>query len=182
MFKLFASALVALVAFAAPSAFAQDEGLKWDLTSRPTLAVQLPGMSYHFQDPEATDRKWNETHLGIGIEWRSKWNDNDWVFKKSLGLMRDSVESWGAHGGLVWQKEFLPDSTTWSAALGPGLFAFYRALHFDGKREWLPAILPVLSLEHRPSGFGLNVLYVPHFKTRDGEMPAVLFAQFTKRF
>lgn len=157
------------------------EELQWDLSSRPAVAILLPGMSHHFQAPEATNRKWNETHAGLGLETRSKWNEDDWYFKTAIGVMRDSVDSWGGYGGAVWQKRVF-DGASWVADAGGGLFLFYRALHFDGERMWLPGALPVLSVEHKHTGIGLNVLYVPHFKTNAGEMPAVLFAQLTKRF
>lgn len=177
------SLLLSLSSFAAKAT--QDtpagEELRWDLTSRPAVAILLPGMSHHFQPPENTARKWNETHAGLGLETRSKWDENGWYFKTAIGLMRDSVESWGAYGGAVWQKRVF-DGESWVVDAGGGLFLFYRALHFDGERMWLPGALPVVSLEHKQTGIGLNVLYVPHFKTDAGEMPAVIFAQLTKRF
>lgn len=157
------------------------EELRWDLSNRPAVAIILPGMSHHFQAPKNTTRKWNETHAGIGLETRSKWGDNGWIFKKAVGIMRDSVESWGAYGGAVWQKRVL-ESPSWVVDAGGGAFLFYRALHFDGERMWLPGLLPVVSVEHKSTGIGLNVLYVPNFQTDAGEMPAVIFAQLTKRF
>jgi hypothetical protein len=175
--------LLSLFSFAAratPNTPAGEE-LRWDLSSRPAVAILLPGMSHHFQSPANTTRKWNETHDGIGLETRSKWNEADWYFKTAIGLMRDSVDSWGAYGGAVWQKRVF-DGESWVVDAGGGVFLFYRALHFDGNRMWLPGALPVLSLEHKNTGIGLNILYVPHFKTDAGEMPAVLFAQLTKRF
>lgn len=177
------SLLLSLMAFAANAA--QDtpagEELRWDLSNRPAVAIILPGMSRHFQAPENTARKWNETHAGLGLESRSKWDDNGWYFKKAIGVMRDSVESWGAYGGAVWQKRIYEDASLVVDA-GGGVFLFYRALHFDGEHLWLPGLLPVLSVEHKSTGIGLNILYVPHFKTDAGEMPAVLFAQLTKLF
>lgn len=175
--------LLSLACFAAratPDAPAGEE-LLWDLTSRPAVAILLPGMSHHFQPPEEKNRKWNETHSGLGLETRAKWGETGWYFKTAAGVMRDSVESWGAYGAAVWQKRVF-DSAEWSVDAGGGVFLFYRALHFDGEHMWLPGALPVLSLEYKKTGTGLNILYVPHFKTDAGEMPAVLFAQLTQRF
>lgn len=163
-----------LLFFLTPLAFAasatQDpntgEALRWDLSSRPAVALLLPGMSHHFQEPDTPSREWNET---------------GWYFKRAVGLMKDSVGSWGAYGGAVWQKRVF-ESDTWAIEAGGGVFLFYRALHFDGEHMWLPGALPVLSLEHLRSGLGLNIVYVPHFKTNAGEMPAVLYGQLTQRF
>lgn len=171
---------ISLVAGAAQSTPAGEE-LRWDLTRRPAVALLLPGMSHHFQPPESAGRKWNETHAGLGLESRSKWGENGWYFKTAAGVMRDSVESWGAYGGAVWQKRVY-DGESWAIDAGGGLFLFYRALHFDGEHVWLPGVLPVVSAEYKKTGTGLNVLYVPHFTTAAGEMPAVIFAQITQRF
>jgi len=178
-FRIIAAALLSL-AFTT-GASAQVEDLRWDLSGKPTLAIQLPGMSHHFDEPETEGRKFNETHLGIGLEWRTKWNDNGWVFKRSVGVMQDSLNMWGGYGGLVWQKELL-DHETWSAELGGGVFLFYRALRFEGERGWVPAVLPALSIEHKPTKIGVNILLVPRFNTSNGKMPGVIYAQFTKRF
>lgn len=171
------------LAFAASATQDQNTGeaLRWDLSSRPAVALLLPGMSHHFQEPENPSREWNETHAGLGLEWRAKWNETGWYFKRAVGLMKDSIGSWGAYGGAVWQKRVF-ESDTWAIEAGGGVFLFYRALHFDGEHMWLPGALPVLSLEHLRSGLGLNIVYVPHFKTNAGEMPAVLYGQLTQRF
>lgn len=167
------------LSFAGP--LATEAGLNWDLTpSRPGLAIQLPGMSHHFQKPQESGREWNQTHYGIGLEMRSSYSETV-VLKKSFGLMKDSLNMWGAYGGVTLQKR-LYESSAWRADLGGGAFLFYRALHFNGKRNILPGLLPVASLEHQETGLGINILYVPHVKMNNGEMPAVLYAQMTKRF
>jgi hypothetical protein len=178
--RLLLLSLLPMTASATPGTSAGEE-LQWDLTNRTALAILLPGMSHHFQPPQATNRKWNETHAGLGLETRSKWDETGWYFKAAGGVMRDSVESWGLYGGAVWQKRVF-ESPSWTIDAGGGLFIFYRALHFDGERMWLPGTLPVLSLDYKPTGTGLNILYVPNFKTNAGEMPAVLFAQLTQGF
>lgn len=180
---LLLSSLLSLSALAADPAqeIPAGEELQWDLSLRPAVALLLPGMSHHFQGPQDTSRKWNETHAGLGLETRSKWNNSGWYFKKAAGVMRDSVESWGAYAGAVWQKRVF-ESASWTVDAGGGLFLFYRALHFDGEHLLLPGVLPVLSVEYKNTGTGLNMLYVPQFKTDAGEMPAVVFAQLTQRF
>lgn len=156
------------------------EPLAWDLSSRPATILLLPGVSHHFQAPENSSRKWNQAHAGVGLARRSKWDEPGWYFKTAAGVMRDSVESWGAYGGVAWQYRVFDDAS-WLVDAGAGGFLFYRALKFDGPRVWLPGVLPVLSVEHKRTGLGINVLYVPNVRVDAGEMPAVIFVQLTKR-
>jgi len=187
MARFFAAILLSLLlspfsiaAGAIPDTPAGEE-LKWDLSSHPAVAILLPGMSHHFQPPEDKNRQWNETQWGLGLETVSKWNETGWYFKTAAGVMRDSVESWGAYGSVVWQKRVF-ESASWVVDAGGGAFLFYRAMQFDGKRMWVPGLLPVLTLEHKKTGTGLNIVYVPAFSADAGAMPAALFAQITQRF
>jgi len=166
-----------MAASAVPDTPAGEE-LKWDLSSHPALAILLPGMSYHFQPPEDKNRQWNETQWGLGLETVSKWDEPGWYFKTAAGVMRDSVDSWGLYGGVIWQKRVF-ESASWAVDAGGGVFLFYRAVQFDGEHMWVPGVLPVLTLEHKNTGTGLNIVYVPSFTA---DIPAVLFAQITQRF
>lgn len=185
MRKLLTSALLALAFAATPHAQAQvttsDPALMWDLTSQANLALQLPGMSHHFEEPKEPGRRWNENNTGIGLEWRSPVGTNGWTNKTTVGLMRDSHGKWGGYGGYAWQYR-LVDGASWQLDAGAGAFLFYRTVKFDGKLKLVPGVLPVLSIEHKPSGYGMNVLFVPNVKIGNYDMPAVLYAQFTKRF
>lgn len=145
-----------------------------------SLAVQLFGVSHHFDPPRSAHQTWNQQHEGLGLEW-SKVSSTDTVTSYSMGLLRDSVRSWGTYSGVTKQKR-LYSSATWSADIGGGAFVFYRALDFGGKHLLVPAVLPVASIEHRPSKLGFNVLFVPGFKVGEKEMPSVVFAQLKKDF
>jgi len=46
----------------------------------------------------------------------------------------------------------------------------------------VPAVLPVLSAEHKATRLGMNMVFVPKCKISGGTMPAVIFLQFTKAF
>lgn len=186
MLGLFKTALLSLLLPFLPFAVSANEDapagetLAWDLESRPALTLLLPGMSHHFDAPEDSARRWNETHAGLGLAWRSKWDETGWYLKTAIGTMHDSVESWGAYGGVAWQYRMF-DGASWLVDAGGGIFLFYRAVQFDGPHIWLPGALPVLSAEHRPTGLGLNVLYVPNVKFDAGEMPSVIYVQLTKQ-
>lgn len=185
MLRYLATLVVALVSAlslcANAVAASTDDGLLWDLSSRPVLALQLPGMSHHFQEPKAPGRRYNENHAGIGVEWRSLPAPSGWLTKASVGLMEDSLFAWGAYAGYVWQKR-LVDTQNWSLDAGGGVFLFYRTFDFEGEHRLVPGPLPVVSVEHKGTGIGMNILFVPHVKLGSREMPAVLYAQFTKTF
>jgi Antimicrobial peptide resistance and lipid A acylation protein PagP len=153
------------------------------------LTIQLPGMSHHFDQPTDSHgqpipgREFNERNWGIGIQIeRAMTGDWDqWVTKASFGLMKDSLDAMGAYAGYTWQKR-LVDRESYSVDLGGGAFLFYRTLQFDGPHQWIPAVLPVLSAQHKSLGLGINLVAVPRVQFSGGTMPGVVYLQFTKGF
>jgi hypothetical protein len=153
------------------------------------LTIQLPGMSHHFDEP--TDRhgqpipgrEFNERNWGIGIQVeRAMTGDwEQWVTKASFGLMKDSLDAMGVYAGYTWQKRLI-DKASYSVDLGGGAFLFYRTLQFDGPHMLIPAVLPVLSAEHKGLHLGINVVAVPRCQFSGGTMPGVIYLQFTKAF
>jgi len=153
------------------------------------LMIQLPGMSHHFDEP--TDRhgrpipgaEFNERNWGIGIQIeRAMSGDWDqWVTKASFGVMKDSLNAMGVYAGYTWQKRLL-DKPAYSVDLGGGAFLFYRTLQFGGPHELIPAVLPVLSAEHKELRLGINLVAVPRCHFSGGTMPGVIYLQFTKAF
>jgi hypothetical protein len=153
------------------------------------LTIQLPGMSHHFDQPTDSHgrpipgREFNERNWGIGIQIeRAMTGDWDqWVTKASFGVMKDSLDAMGIYAGYTWQKR-LVDSASYSVDLGGGAFLFYRTLQFDGPHLWVPAVLPVLSAEHKGLRLGINLVAVPRVQFSGGTMPGVIYLQFTKAF
>jgi hypothetical protein len=153
------------------------------------LMIQLPGMSHHFDEPTDSHgqpipgREFNERNWGIGIQIeRAMTGDWDqWVTKASFGLMKDSLNAMGAYAGYTWQKR-LVNKESYSIDLGGGAFLFYRTLQFDGPHQWVPAVLPVLSAEHKGLRLGVNLVAVPRVQFSGGTMPGVVYLQFTKAF
>ena len=153
------------------------------------LTIQLPGMSHHFDQPTDSHgrpipgREFNERNWGIGIQIeRAMTGDWDqWVTKASFGVMKDSLDAMGVYAGYTWQKRLL-DSESYSVDLGGGAFLFYRTLQFDGPHLWVPAVLPVLSAEHKGLRLGFNLVAVPRVQFSGGTMPGVIYLQFTKAF
>ncbi len=143
-------------------------------------ALHLPAFSQHFKDPKERNRRWSEEHPGIGIEWRDRRNDGT-VLKYSTGIVRDSFSVWGGYAGVSWQKE-LYASTTWRIDAGATALLWYRALKFEGSPELVPGVAPVLSLEHVPTGVGVNVFVVAPAKIGSWRIHGATIAQFTKTF
>jgi Antimicrobial peptide resistance and lipid A acylation protein PagP len=179
-----------LGASASPSAHApSDEVTKPWPSPVQHLTVQLPGMSHHFSKPlnkhgrEMPGREYNERNWGIGVqlEGRLTGDWDQWVTKTSFGLMKDSLNAMGVYAGHVWQKRMI-DGESFTADAGGGGFLFYRTLRFNGPHTLVPAVLPVLSIEHKATQLGMNTVFVPKCKISGGTMPAVIFLQFTKSF
>lgn len=153
------------------------------------LTIQLPGMSHHFDEPTDSHgqpipgREFNERNWGVGIQIeRAMTGDWDqWVTKASFGLMKDSLDAMGVYAGYTWQKRLI-NRDSYSVDLGGGAFLFYRTLQFDGPHQWIPAVLPVLSAQHKGLGLGINLVAVPRVQFSGGTMPGVVYLQFTKGF
>ena len=90
-------------------------------------------------------------------------------------------DAYGLYAGHAWQKR-LVDGAEYSVELGGGGFLFYRTLRFNGPHVLVPAVLPVLSVEHKATHFGVNVVVVPQCRVSGGTMPGVIYMQFTKAF
>lgn len=170
-----AFALLALTAHADPNTPALDlEAPGFE------KALHLPAFSHHFRDPKGRNRRWSEEHPGIGLEWRDRRNDGT-VLKYSAGVVRDSFKVWGGYAGVSWQKEFQV-SSTWRAEAGATALLWYRAMKFDSDPELVLGAAPMLSVEHIPTGLGMNVFVVPSAKIGSRRLIGATIVQLTKTF
>lgn len=151
---------------------------------RITHEVQLAGVSHHFSAPQAAGRDWNEQHDGLGVQ-RSRLEDGR-VLRYSAGYMRDSHGKQGLYAGLSLSRHFQYFSHSLDYGIAPMLL--WRTTRFDSKRlgpaphRLVPALMPMLTYEHRPSGFGANITASPPIKLGDDtRYPALVFLQFTMR-
>ena len=144
-------------------------------------ALELSGYSHHFQPPSGQYalKRWNDRNVGLGLEYRRPWTGGLWV-KWTGGAMLDSTNTWSVYGGGVLQMRVL-DSRAFSVDAGAGVFLFNRGFE-SGQRGWVAGPLPVLSLEHRPTGLGLSFSFVPKCDLGGRmESPATLYVQATYR-
>lgn len=187
---MLSAVVLTLAASSTAVATAADPPLAWDLEPARRLTLQLPGMSHHFDAPvdargrTLTHRRYNERNWGIGLQFEAPLDGDaaspaPWVLKSSFGLMRDSLNAMGLYAGRTLQKR-IADTPRHSADLGVGAFLFWRTLRFDGPHVVVPALLPAFSVQHKATGLGLNLVAVPRIKYGSGQLPGVVYAQFTK--
>lgn len=144
--------------------------------------LQTAALSHHFEPTRAPGREWNQTHAGLGLERRDINDDSAWQVRWTGGAMRDSRNFWGGYGGAAWMRQWRPSGSI-EASLGVGAFAFYRAVDWSGKHQWMPALLPTASIGAADGSVGLNIVYVPRFGKSDGSAtPPTLVGQFAFRF
>lgn len=123
-----------------------------------------------------------------------------------MGLMLGKAYSWHVYGeesirielgyaAGVWYRSYAvtKKDTAWHTTIippsQPGGFNTLDAtqLNYERteiKRAWIPFVLPVATFEHKPSGIGLNLSFIPKFKIAGRQISpvnAILF-QTTYRF
>jgi hypothetical protein len=137
------------------------------------------GLSHHFEPTHAAGRQWNEQHPGLGLE-RRETDRADWHWRQSAGIVQDSRSFWGGYAGASWMKEWRAPGAA-SLGVGLGAFAFYRSVSWSGRRAWVPALLPTLSLGLLDDRLGVNLMVVPPIGTDGDSRPALVFLQMTYR-
>ncbi len=165
----------------APMSTSSTEGSQGDTASQ--MWLHLPAVSHHFQPPLNPNRHWNQQHAALGVELAEPWEalNTRWTRRWTAGLLRDSLYSWGAYGGVAATHEVTRLGPLKFEA-GASALVFYRRMAFEGKRYPVPAVLPMVTAEWDQK-FGVHLLYVPHVRfSEHSEMPAVLFLQGRVRF
>ena len=95
-------------------------------------------------------------------------------------VQRDSFGATGAFAGVIASREWRGDTFDWR--LGLGALAFYRAKTSRPDMETLVGVLPVASVEHRPSGVGVNLAVAPNFRHDGRDRSGFVFLQLSYRF
>ncbi len=138
------------------------------------------GLSHHFVDTGASDRQWNQSHPGVGLEYRAR-PDSDWSGRWTLGVMRDSRNIPGGYAGGAYVRQFNRHGD-FNASVGLGAYLFYRSQSWDGRMTVVPAILPTLSFGLFENRVGVNFLAIPKVKIAGKQSTPLVFAQFTIRY
>ncbi len=138
------------------------------------------GLSRHFEQTDATGRRWNENHPGVGLEYRQRRSAR-WDARYTLGFMQDSREQPGGYAGAAYVRQFNRNGD-FSAAIGLGAYAFYRSRSWNGEMTLVPAILPTISFGLFKNRVGVNILTIPKVSLFGKRSTPLVFAQFTFRY
>lgn len=188
-------ALLAVLAASAPALSATTPELRAPLPSEPgydaeaggRFALQLSGISHHFEASPRTGHAWNELNTGLGLQYRAAapWLGRRWSLLVGGGTLKDSFGVHGGYAAAVPQFRLLTAGGV-SARLGLGMQLSRRGMYYadtDAVRtETVLHPVPVLSVEHAPSGLGVNIVAAPGVSIGKTSTQPFVFAQLTKAF
>lgn len=166
---------IAAILFACLALDAQADQTSWEL--------HLPGYSHHFGSPSQAGRHWTDFHDGLGVQHTTRYDDV--VVRYTAGFMRDSFNNQGLYAGGAIGWRLLRGDFEVDLSAAPMLL--YRTTRFDDRTgnaplKLIPAIVPILAIEHRASGIGANITVLPGGNFgKDLHFPGLIFAQVTYR-
>ncbi len=146
---------------------------------QPVWYVHTGGLSYHFQDTRAPDRKWRDQHAGLGFE-RRRDDGEGMELRWPGGVMQDSRSYWGGYAGAAYMKRWRWTGVA-DTGLGVGAYAIYRSKNWRGDMALVPAVLPSASINSIDHSIGFNFIYVPKLGGSEAT-PSVLFTQMVVSF
>lgn len=144
------------------------------------LSVVVSGISHHFKDPKGEGREFNERNAGIGLQYDHPLTEKLGV-RPFVGTLRDSFNGNGWYAGTFLTYELLANER-WSFKPMAGLYTAHRAKNFDRDMYQLTTIAPAFSLEHKPSGLGVNIMVAPPQVKLNKSFVGFVFVQGTMRF
>jgi hypothetical protein len=104
---------------------------------------------------------WNELNLGIGIEYERRFVST--IHRFYAGAIVDSYYKPGVYIGAAIQSAIYTSARINIDLGGAGMMWWRSVPRNDGsiRRRWVPALLPILSIEDRPSGIGAHISFIP---------------------
>jgi hypothetical protein len=145
--------------------------------------LQLPGISHHFSAPLQQGKSWNEFHDGLGLQ-RTEVRPH-FVWRAAAGFMRDSFGNQGLYAGASIGYRLHDGALAVDAAAAPMLL--YRSTRFDDARgdapmRLIPIVMPMLTVEHKASGIGVNITALPGGRFgKELHFPGLVYMQITYR-
>lgn len=133
---------------------------------RSRLSLLLAGYAHHFREERCRSCR-RDFVPGIGLAWdAARHSALPLTLSVVGGVQNDSYGATGGYAGAVAAYGWSGAGLEWKAGLGA--FAFYRAKNSHRDMETVVTALPTLSIEHAPSGWGLDMILAPNFR-RDGK-------------
>ena len=172
---------------AAVSACAASSANAQSLTAnRSPWALSVSGLTSHFRDPECEDCHYRTTVPGLGLQRDfSPASGSPLRFTLSGGFQTDSFGGSGGYAAAI--GSILSRGETWSVSAGLGAFGIYRFMEYGAgaehaRRVFVPAVLPVFSLENTRAGIGANLIIAPNFTYRGRDRSGFVLFQLSYRF
>lgn len=139
----------------------------------------------HFatRDHSVPAYKWNEVNLGIGIEYERRFAST--IQRFYAGIIVDSYYQPGAYAGAAIQSSIYTSGRI-QIDLGGAAMMWWRSVPRNDAsigRRWVPALLPILSVEDLPSGIGAHITFIPGIRYKGTEYTVdTLAVQLKYRF
>ncbi len=149
-------------------------------SAEPQWHLQTGGLSHHFAQTDAPGRQWNDSHPGLGVEYRNTV-DSNWSTRLTVGLMRDSRQFASGYAGGVYLYDMARGGGA-SASMGLGLYAFYRSSTWDGDMQLVPAIAPTFTFGLLKDRVGISVIALPKVTLFGRSSTPLVFAQLSFRY
>lgn len=153
---------------------------------RSPWALSVSGLTSHFKDPDCTGCSYRTTVPGLGLQRDFLPSAESRVrFSLSGGFQTDSFGGTGGYAAGI--ASLIGRKGNFSMSAGLGAFGIYRYMEHgpgagDAKRVFVPAILPVFSIENQRAGIGANLIVAPNFSYRGRDRSGFVLFQISYRF
>ena len=153
---------------------------------RSSWSLSVSGLTSHFKDPECDECKYKTTVPGLGLQRDFLPSPESRVrFSLSGGFQSDSFGGTGGYAAAIAALIGGKGNVTVSAGLGA--FGIYRYMDHgagaeNARRVFVPAVLPVFSIENTRAGIGANMVIAPNFTYQGRDRSGFVLLQISYRF
>lgn len=154
--------------------------------ARSQWALSVGGLTAHFKEPECQGCSYKSAVPGIGLQRHFvPLPESSVRYTLSGGFQSDSFGGSGGYAAAI--ASLVKQGNSFSFSAGLGAFGIYRYMDYgagseDAKRVFVPAILPVFSIENTRAGIGGNVIIAPNFSYRGRDRSGFVLFQLSYRF
>jgi len=153
---------------------------------RSPWALSVSGLTSHFKDPDCEGCSYKSTVPGLGLQRDFLPSAESNVrFSLSGGFQTDSFGGTGGYAAGI--ASLVGSRGAYSASAGLGAFGLYRYMEHgagaqDARRVFVPALMPVFSIENTRAGIGANLVIAPNFSYRGRDRSGFVLLQLSYRF
>lgn len=153
---------------------------------RSPWAFSVSGLTSHFKDPDCQGCTYKTTVPGLGLQRDfGPGSESPIRFTLSGGFQTDSFGGTGGYAAGI--ASLVGNRGAYSASAGLGAFGLYRYMEHgagaqDARRVFVPALMPVFSIENTRAGIGANLVIAPNFSYRGRDRSGFVLLQLSYRF